>query len=357
MNLELSRVDLLNIQMKVLYTYLNSFIRETITCDSASSQFMGEACANRILSFATRVDRMVDLYHGRNRKGEWIQITEQKVGEVKARHQSLDPNAELPGNKRNLVPVKIDSPNNGSFSDELDPPNILTEVQNKFIYKCALILVMARNEVVLCQSARNRSGIEPFDAKRLRSRMDEIRQIIYFSLDLEGRKALKLQTVSRTNPQNQFLAKHSGFSLHAGVACGTHDKKKQERICRYISRPSLSEKRPSLNAHGQVVYQLKKAYDSGTTHSILEPMDFLSPLASLIPKPRVNLVRFHGVFAPHFKYRALVVPESPQEEHSDTLEVGKSRSMSCAQRLKRVFGIDIETGSDCGGENQSRRDY
>ena len=57
----------------------------------------------------------------------------------------------------------------------------------------------------------------------------------------KGRKALTLQTVSSTNPQNQFLAKHSGFSLHAGVACGTHDRKKRERICRYISRPSLKD--------------------------------------------------------------------------------------------------------------------
>ena len=166
----------------------------------------------------------------------------------------------------------------------------------------------------------------------------------------KGRKALTLQTVSSTNPQTQFLAKHSGFSLHAGVSCGTNDRKKRERICRYISRPSLSEKRLSLNAHGQVVYELKKAYDNGTTHIIFNPLDFLSRLASLIPRPKVNLTRFHGVFAPHFKYRMLVVPESPQEDHSDTLEVKKSRSMSWAQRLKRVFDIDIETGSDCGGK-------
>ena len=134
------------------------------------------------------------------------------------------------------------------------------------------------------------------------------------------------------------------------MSCGTNDRKKRERICRYISRPSLSEKRLSLNAHGQVVYELKKAYDNGTTHFILNPLDFLSRLASLIPRPKVNLTRFHGVFAPHFKHRTLVVPESPQKEHSDTLEVKKSRSMSWAQRLKRVFGIDIETCSDCGGK-------
>lgn len=31
-------------------------------------------------------------------------------------------------------------------------------------------------------------------------------------------------------------------------------------------------------------------------------------LAALVPKPRVNLTRFHGVFAPNSKHRALVTP-------------------------------------------------
>jgi len=34
----------------------------------------------------------------------------------------------------------------------------------------------------------------------------------------------------------------------------------------------------------------------------------LSRLVSLIPKPRVNLTRFHGIFAPNSKYRVLVTP-------------------------------------------------
>ena len=59
---------------------------------------------------------------------------------------------------------------------------------------------------------------------------------------------------------NKFLAKASGFSLHAGVACKSDERKKRERICRYISRPSLSEDRLSLNARGQVVYKLKKPW-------------------------------------------------------------------------------------------------
>jgi hypothetical protein len=43
-------------------------------------------------------------------------------------------------------------------------------------------------------------------------------------------------------------------------------------------------------------------------HVIFEPVDFIAKLAALVPKPRVNLTRFHGVFAPNSKRRALVTP-------------------------------------------------
>ena len=33
------------------------------------------------------------------------------------------------------------------------------------------------------------------------------------------------------------------------------------------------------------------------------PLDFLARLAALVPEPRVNLIRFHGVFAPNGSYR------------------------------------------------------
>ncbi|GHL51337.1 hypothetical protein ECZU29_61870 [Escherichia coli] len=71
---------------------------------------------------------------------------------------------------------------------------------------------------------------------------------------------------------------------------------KLERLCRYISRPAVSE-RLSLTRGGNVRYQLKTPYRDGTTHVIFEPLDFIARLAALVPKPRVNLTRFHGVFA------------------------------------------------------------
>ena len=90
---------------------------------------------------------------------------------------------------------------------------------------------------------------------------------------------------------------------------------------------------------------------------IFEPLDFISRLVSLVPKPRVNLTRFHGVFAPNSTYRALVTPAKRGKRkkllsanETDQTPAEKRASMTWARRLKRVFDIDIETCSECGGD-------
>jgi hypothetical protein len=70
------------------------------------------------------------------------------------------------------------------------------------------------------------------------------------------------------------------------------ERQKLERLCRYISRPAVSEKRLSLTPNGNIRYRLKTPYRDGTTYVILEPLDFIARLAALVPKPRVNLTRF-----------------------------------------------------------------
>ena len=62
------------------------------------------------------------------------------------------------------------------------------------------------------------------------------------------------------------LANTSGFSLHAGVFANALEPDKLERLCRYISRPAISEQRLSMTQHGQVRYELKTPYRDGTTH-------------------------------------------------------------------------------------------
>ena len=73
-----------------------------------------------------------------------------------------------------------------------------------------------------------------------------------------GRKVFTLQTLpSCTEPCVDHVGKVAGLSLHAGVAARKDERKKLERLCRYIARPAVSEKRLSLLRNGQVRYELK----------------------------------------------------------------------------------------------------
>jgi hypothetical protein len=174
-----------------------------------------------------------------------------------------------------------------------------------------------------------------------------------------GRKVFTLQTlppVDIDEMQTSTVGQVAGFNLHAGVAARADQRRKLERLCRYIARPAVSEQRLALTAQGKVRYQLKTPYRDGTTHVIFEPLDFISRLAALVPKPRVNLTRYHGVFAPNSQHRALVTPARRGRGHQakasgreDATPVASHAAMSWAQRLKRVFDIDIETCSVCGG--------
>jgi hypothetical protein len=102
----------------------------------------------------------------------------------------------------------------------------------------------------------------------------------------------------------------AGFSLHAGVAVKANERDKLERLCHYITRPAVSEKRLSQTKDGDVRYELKTPYRDGTTHVIFEPVDLIAKLVALVPRPRVNLTRFNGVSATNSKHCAVVTAAS-----------------------------------------------
>ena len=159
---------------------------------------------------------------------------------------------------------------------------------------------------------------------------------------LAGRKALTLYSVPplEETPSNPLLARRSGFSLHAATVCEAWQRSRLERLCRYFTRPPIATKRLSVDGRGRVVYRYKHPFRDGSTHVVLEPLDFIARLAALVPRPQLNLTRFHGVFAPNFKHRERIVPQLS----SRTIESDKPTApMSWMQRLKRVFAIDIET--------------
>jgi hypothetical protein len=117
-----------------------------------------------------------------------------------------------------------------------------------------------------------------------------------------------IRPLDRPDPGLERVAKANGFSLHAGVGCEGHQKDKRERLCRYIARPAVAIPRLSLSSTGKVVYTLKTPYRDGTTQVAFDPMDFIARLAALVPKPRVNLTRYHGVLAPNHRWRGTVTP-------------------------------------------------
>jgi len=158
------------------------------------------------------------------------------------------------------------------------------------------------------------------------------------------------------------------------VVADSHDDRvwpSPDRI-RYITRPALCLKRLSTNAAGQVVYQLKNLFRDGTTHMLFSLEDFIARLSALVPRPRVNLTRYHGVFAPSSPMRGAIVPSPASARRRRKLKDSASvpASLPCsstesrsdcndpptapltwAQRLKRVFEIEIDITlcPRCGG--------
>jgi hypothetical protein len=164
-----------------------------------------------------------------------------------------------------------------------------------------------------------------------------------------GRKALTLRTVpAQPEPlASTLLAKQPGFSLHAATVCEATQREELEKLCRYITRPAIANERLSTNERGQIIYKFKQPFRDGTTHVVLDPLDFIARLAALVPRPRLNLTRFHGVFAPNCKHRERIVPK----RNPDHVKPDKPLApMTWMQRLKRVFAIDIATCPRCGGK-------
>ena len=86
----------------------------------------------------------------------------------------------------------------------------------------------------------------------------------------------------------------------------------------------MAEERLQTNAAGQLVLKLKTPWRDGTTHQGTPPPEFMQRLAAraieerpgpLVPRPRLHLIRFHGVLAPasttSAKLRVTGVPQEP----------------------------------------------
>ena len=163
--------------------------------------------------------------------------------------------------------------------------------------------------------------------------------------------------VLSTAPRHAHLA---GFDLHANVAVPGRDRARREQLCRYLLRPAVAQDRLGLLADGRVVLTLKTAWADGTRQLVFEPLELLEKLAALTPRPRINLVLYHGVLAPHARWRARVVAygappgeaapaASSPDQATDEPAAARSRHWAWADLMRRAFDIDVLACPRCGG--------
>jgi hypothetical protein len=170
----------------------------------------------------------------------------------------------------------------------------------------------------------------------------------------------RLGATARVTPYTQTSchAQWEGFDLHAGVRVPAGQRDRLERVCRYALRPPLAEARITTTPDGAVAVQLRRPWADGTTHVVFEPRAFLSRLAVLVPRPRVNLVLYHGVLGPRAAWRREVVPMAASQamgvttrDHppADAPTSGEGRGWRWADLMRRVFAVDVLACVRCGG--------
>jgi hypothetical protein len=158
--------------------------------------------------------------------------------------------------------------------------------------------------------------------------------------------------------RGQRQAALGGFDLHADVAVPAGDRARLESLCRYVLRPPLAQERLRLTGEGQVLVTLKSRWHDGTTRLLFEPVEFLAKLAALVPRPRVNLIIYSGVLAPHHRWRAQVVgygkPDDVDAGDSSAGGDGDTtrqcrRHWRWAELMRRAFEVDVLECPRCGG--------
>ena len=88
------------------------------------------------------------------------------------------------------------------------------------------------------------------------------------------------------------------------------------------------------------------------------PLEFVEKLAALVPAPRANLVRYHGILAPAARHRAAVVPFTAVDDTASCAEDAddaptrrgpRSRNYTWAELMRRVFAVDVLECPACRG--------
>ena len=85
------------------------------------------------------------------------------------------------------------------------------------------------------------------------------------------------------------------------------DRAGLEQLARYVTRPPLAAARLQIIDDEHLTFRLKTPWSDGTSFLVLSPLELIEKLAALVPPPRLNLIRYHGVLAPNASERNQIV--------------------------------------------------
>lgn len=173
-------------------------------------------------------------------------------------------------------------------------------------------------------------------------------------IGLGERAGLRVRRVGRDRRRGEAYsvgprcAVSDGFSLHADVQIKGDDRERLEKLCRYTARPPIAMERMSETANGKILYRLKTRYSDGTTHVLFDPLELVEKVVALVPPPRANLLRYHGVLAPNAALRSEIVPARAKEKEKKE-KAPYPDQLKWADLLKKTFAIDVLKCPHCGG--------
>ena len=130
-------------------------------------------------------------------------------------------------------------------------------------------------------------------------------------------------------------------------------------------RVGRTDRRLASTARSRVLLRLRRPWRDGTRAICFEPSELLEKLAVIMPRPRINLLIYHGAFAPRGRCHSgpVVVEDAPHRVSTPASGSAGAASgadappaayvrppyVAWADLLHRVFAIDVLACPDCGG--------
>jgi hypothetical protein len=148
----------------------------------------------------------------------------------------------------------------------------------------------------------------------------------------------------------------NGFSLHANTSTNSQARDRLENLIKHIARGPFTNERVEITSDRKVQLKLKSACSDGTSHLLLTFAEFIEKLVALIPRPKIHLVRWSGVFAPNSPLPKAIIlrPEIKKgfqfKEEADDLHSEAMKNLTWAKLLKRTFKFDMTKCQACGAD-------